>query len=450
MIQMIRKLICVLSVLLLLFNLTCCTRNNKGKVLYDDIEAFGTLMIDDDTKIVLHFSTRQNTTDLSQTIRVSRAKSQFLMFDKNGNLLNKFSMNREVLCNPITEIKNGLNICYADFALGIYNTGYKLYDDSYGLNLKGMTNFGPMYTGKIENKNLSYYVLNLGTGAIEGQYTTILRIIGENLSYDVIIPHSVSCISYDEVSDRFIYRIRGDVEKFEYGTIDYDEKNLRYVINDVKNVISRRLTVKKYGDQSGGGVFLVRDNVVYSIIPQKLNKYISSELNITQDYSENEIWGVLLLEKINLATQAVTVEYLTTEPFQGDTSYGFFLSGTQQMPISYLGNKMYIFTRDNKIGIYTVDQGFVQYNMNYDFTDAIQPDTPLDLENVGISYRSPLRIDDDGEIYIGNVYNDGKIKIHRYNIEQQRFELYWESNNSISSYIENESLQFVSLEIITE
>jgi len=430
---------------------TSCSDNKNITTLDNGVNITGTGVMPEDSKVILHFSTRQHPSATSAIIRKARATSQFLYYSETGDMLNHFSINREVLCNSISQLNNSFSICYADFSLNITKSSCSFLDDSTGLDLPTMTIFGPQQTDYLPDKNLSYYLINFGTGPIPGQYTTILRFNGENSSYDVVIPYSICCVSYDEENDRFIYRLRKEIDHYAFGFITFNESSGKYVINEPCGDISRAEMTDRYGDKSGGGIFMIKGDMTYEIIPCQINNQIQKDLNITTIYPEDENWGVLVLQTINLITGDLTVEYLTTQPFQGDVSYGFTLYGSQQMPCSFINGELYIFTRDNKMNIYSPEKGFRQYDISFDFTGATNPRTPFDTESTGglpLGNGSPLRIENDGSVYSAHIYNDGRIRIHKYNFDKQTFEIYWESNTSVLPYLDKESLQFISFEIV--
>ena len=444
---MIRRCSCFLLILVLIFQFCSCSKE-KSHIINGDIEYTGEAMLHNDTKVILHFSTIHHTADTPKLFRKAFAESQFFCFSSEGILLNNFLINREVMGNAISEHKNGMSICYADFTLMINNSGYSFLDDSCNLDLPTMTYFAPSYTGRIENKELTYYVLRLGTEVIKGQSTTLLRIVGENYAYDVVIPYSVAFVSYDEVNDRFIYNVFAGANEFKYGTVEFDESVGRYSFTDVVESISIKSIVNTYGESSSALLFLANGNTVYHVLPLKLNERIINDLNLPDTYAANGEWAVMALQKIDLNTKEVAVEYLTDMPMHCDDRGEFLLCGVQQMPHTYLNNRLYVFTTDGKIGIYTVGEGFVQYDANFSFEGAIDSFAPLDENDVTYGQRSPFLLDPEGNIYVANIFDDGKVRIFKYDFEAQKFNLYWQSNVSVLELVDNDSMNFISIEIL--
>lgn len=403
------------------------------------------------SKVVLHFSTWQNQTDLSSIIRKTRATSQFLFFDEKGNLDNHFSVNREILCNPIVKTNDTICFGYSDFCLKSNGKSLNFVDDATNLNLSSMTMFGPQTSGYIEAHDSAYYLLNLGSNAISGQYTTILRFVTQDSSYDIVIPESVYYIAYDKNDDKFIYRLSDDVGVFSYGYITFDENKLEYVLNQTKYKIDKEIINNKYGYFSQGYGILFEENYAYELMICEINDTIMQECHLTlEDIEKNKKAGILMLCKYDLLKQTVSCEYLSKSVIYGDSSYGFVLSGTQSMPLTIDENKLYLFTRNNKMYVYDTKNGIKVYDFIFDFSDTISSSNPFDKSSIAgptLGDGSPIIID-NGNIYTGHIYKSGAIKIHKYNFEKEIFELFWESSNSVVSELEKNSLEFISFEII--
>lgn len=444
---MIRRCSCFLLILVLIFQFCSCSKE-KSHIINGDIEYTGEAMLHNDTKVILHFSTIHHTADTPKLFRKAFAESQFFCFSSEGVLLNNFLINREIMGNAISKHKNGVSICYADFSLMINNSGYSFLDDTCNLDLPTMTYFAPSYTGRIESKELTYYVLRLGTEVIKGQSNTLIRIVGENYAYDVVIPYSVAFVSYDEVNDRFIYNVFAGANEFKYGSVEFDESMDRYYFMDIADSISMNSVKDICGDISSALLFLANGNTVYHLLPLRLNDRIINDLNLPDTYEPNGKWAVMALQKINLNTNEVTVEYLTNTPMHCDERGEFLLCGVQQMPHTYLNNRLYVFTTDGKLGIYTVGEGFVQYNANFSFEGAIDSYAPLDENDETYGQRSPFLLDPEGNIYVANIFDDGKVRIFKYDFEAQKFNLYWQSSCSVLELVDKDSMNFISIEIL--
>ena len=256
------------------------------------------------SEVVLHFSTWQNQAYLSPIIRKTRATSQFLFFDEKGKLDNQFTLNREILCNPIVETNDAICFGYSDFSLTSNCESLNFIDDTTNLNLPSMTMFGPQTSGYIEAHNSAYYLLNLGSNVISGQYTTILRFVTQDTSYDIVIPEAVYYISYDKNNDRFIYRLSDDVNVFSYGYITFDENKLKYVLNQPKFKIDKENINKKYNYFSQGYGILLEDDYAYELMICEINDTIIQECNLDlKNIDKDKIAGILMLCKYDLSKQ---------------------------------------------------------------------------------------------------------------------------------------------------
>jgi len=423
-------------------------------VLKNGVTVTGKMTVPSECTVMLHFSTFQLTKSAVQTVREARALTQFVCCAEEGYVASSFSVNREIFNRPIACLKSDVSLGFLDFNLICSSDDVDFLDNSSSLNLTGWTGLGADITGYIAKHDTAYYLYNLGTGAIEGQYSTILRLVDSQTSYDVVIPYSVTYVAYDDIRDRFIYRVRDHSTNFTYGIINYDMDAHKYYFNEPTNSVSLDVMLDKYGGYADDGYrILVDDNVVYEMLAVPVNAAVLKDLNLSSDYLDDweHRWGILLLRTIDLNNGTYNLEYLTTKAFEGDTNYGFLMSGTQQMPATAVNGKLYLFTCDEKLNIYDPQTGFAQYTVKFDDTGTLAPNNLFDLDSQGgltLGDRSPIRICDDGNLFTAHAYSDGTIKIHKYNFSDQHFELYWISERGILDKLDKQSLEFVSFEII--
>ena len=447
------KSIIFTALLLCSMTLTACSGKQNKLELNDGVVVSGEAYVPDECKVMLHFSTFQRTNTASASVRMKQADTQFICCDNSGEVTNSFSVNREIFNRPIARLNSSTTLGFLDFNLNCSNDSVTFIDDSTALNLP-WTGLGSDVTGYIEERDTAYYLLNLGTGAIDGQYTTILRFVNSETSYDVVMPYPIMYAAYDRVSDRFIYRVSNHSDDFLYGFIDYNDVTGRYRYNEPEYSIQLRSMLENYGDYAYDGYrILIDDNVVYEILTIPVNENVLSDLDLSSNYldSSEHRWGVLILRSFDLTNQIAQAEYLTGMPFEGDIDYGFYMSGTQQMPVTAVNGKLYIFTRDEKLGIYDPQTGFAQYDVKFESTGTLAPNDLFGSDSQGgptLGDRSPIRICDNGDLYTAHAYSDDTIKIHKYNYSEQRFELYWTSESGILDKLDKQSLEFVSFELV--
>lgn len=450
------KRLLLLTVLLCVTVFVGCSGNNTNDelTLERGMIVSGNAYVREDCNVILHFSTFQKSYDGNEFTRTARASSQFLCCNADGELENTFLVNREILCNPIVALKSSVSIGFLDCSLICSSNGINYLDNSSSLDLSKWTGDGPTLSGYIAEYDTAYFLFNLGTGPIKGQYSTVLRFVDPQTSYDVVIPHSITYVAYDSVNRRFVYRISTPSDEFLYGFIDYDVENNRYRYNTPNEPISIETTLAKYGDWGKGGYrALCVDDVVYEILTIPVNEQVIEDLQLTSDYLDNSEcwWGVLVLSCYDLKDNATRLVYLTSEPFAGDLTYGFVMFGTEQMPAYAADGKLYFFTCDEKLNVYDPRLGFNQYDVRFDTSETLNPAYLFDENSQGgptLGDGSPIKIFNDGSLYTAHVYFDGSIRIHKYNFSEQRFDLYWTSEPGILDKLNKHSLEFVSFEIV--
>lgn len=448
------KRIFLSALLLSAMMLTACSGKQNNMELNNGVVVSGEAYVSDKCKVMLHFSTFQRTNSATASVRMKQADTQFICCDDAGEVTNSFSVNREIFNRPIMRLDSTTTLGFLDFNLNCSGNGVTFIDDSTSLDLPRWTGLGSDVTGYIEESDTAYYLLNLGTGAIDGQYTTILRFVNSETSYDVVLPYPVIYAAYDQISDRFIYRVSNHSDDFLFGFIDYDDVTGRYRYNEPEKSIQLQSMLDNYGDYAYDGYrILFDDNIVYEILTVPVNENVLNDLNLSSDYLDTpeHRWGVLVIRSFDLNNGSFKAENLTEMPFEGNTDYGFYMSGTQQMPVTAVNGKLYIFTRDEKLGIYDPQTGFAQYDVKFDSTGTLSPNNLFGSDSQGgptLGDRSPIRICDNGDLYTAHAYSDGTIKIHKYNYSEQRFELYWTSASGILDKLDKQSLHFVSFEFI--
>lgn len=439
------------GLLLCVVLLAGCSQNNSLK-FERGVTVTGAEGISSDSAVILHFATFNKVGP--DFVRTSRAESQFICCDKNGAVTDSFCINREVLANPVVSLSSSVSIGFEDYSLICSSEGIDYLDNSLSLDLSDATVQCPVLSGYIEEDDTAYYVFNMGTGPIRGQYTTILRFVNPQTSYDVVIPHSLTFVAYDSSNRQFVYRVRTTKNDFVYGYIDYDVINKKYNYNPPQAPISIESSISKFGSDAVGSLrALYADDVIYEIIKIYLNEEVVKDLNLSSDYldfSEYK-WGVLVLRTIDLKDKTIELKYLTPEPIAGDLRYGLVMFGTEQMPAYAANGKLYYFTCDEKLNIYDPQCGFARYDIKFDTTDTLDPEELFSENSQGgptLGDGSPVKIFNDGSMYTAHVYSDGSFKIHKYNFTEQCFELYWTSVPGILDMLDKQSLLFCSFELI--
>lgn len=435
--------------------LTACSSNVTE--LYDGVKVTGDAYISDDCKAIFHFSTRTPGSQIisSDIIDNARVETQFICCNDKGDIINSFSVNRENINRTIVPVNNETIMSYCDFSLSYTKKGVVFVDDSEGLSLPSMTLCGASISEYIEQNDTAYYLWNLGGAANNDVYTTILRFVNANGSYDLYIPYSVAYLAYDQIQNQFIYRLVQPTDEFKYGIIDYNPETCRYCYNEPDNSVSLKTMIEEYGnDVSEGFRILFEDNIVYEMFSVPLNNKILNDLGLPSDYlnssqtSEDE--AVILLRTIDIKNGTASIEYLTTEPYKYLKGYPL-MSGTQQMPVTAVNGKLYFFSGDEKMNIYSPETGFSQYDISFDSTGALNAYSLFSNDSKAgdtLADFSPVRVCDDGNVYTAHIYSDGMAKIHKYNFENECFELYWSSNENFLDEVNKKSLKLISFEVM--
>lgn len=444
-----------LAAILLCVSLFSGCSNNSSVISEHSVNLSGDARVDEDCRVILHFSTFQKTYDGSAATRKARAKSQFLCCDSSGKVTNSFALNREIICNPVVSMNSTVSIGFMDFNLICSANGVEMLDNSSYLDFSEWTGEGPLQSGYIKEDDTTYYLFDIGTGAIDGQYTTILRFVSSQTSYDVVIPYPVIYVAYDAAKKQFIYRIDDyTTDNFLYGFIDYDAATQRFRFNEPEEPISYSTSTSLYGDWAFGGYrALYDDDIVYEILTIPVNEQVVEDFQLPLSYLDNSEywWGVLILSRYDLRENTLRLEYLTTEPIAGDLNYFLVMFGTEQMPAYAVNKQLYIFTCDEKLNIYDPKSGFSRYDVKFDTTETLDPNDLFGKNSQGgptLGDGSPLKIFDDGSVYTAHAYSDGTIKIHKYNFSEQRFELYWSSATGVLDLLDKQSLEFMSFELV--
>lgn len=166
---------------------------------------------------------------------------------------------------------------------------------------------------------------------------------------------------------------------------------------------------------------LVSDNISYIVSQIDTLKYINNP-----DRLKVPTEGSLLLTKINLKDKIVEHSILK-DKYKLNESHLGLITGFSDLPMVVKNNKLYVFTLDKKVYIIENENKIRILDMPYEFQGSLSK-RHLYAKNFDDNedfWGSAVKVGDDGNIYILNLFPEGKLTIHKL-LEDSTYELLWE------------------------
>lgn len=361
------------------------------------------LCVPDDAYLILHLSTNTLPYGINDD-----PCSYILYYDENGKLIKSHKEYEEVIGDFMVSSDT------ADFYFLRNETVVAMKEEirqavSSDISIDTI-NFGPSQVGFIEQYGTAYALMNVGTQ--NGQYINILRFSSGAESYDVIIPHYLEHVCYDEEQGKFICVISPANSDYqghavEYVTVSYDYQTSRFRLQDgVKSIddTSYMLDTMLYRYS------MIKNNWLYMTVLSTLGD--NKGRLILNIYDVND--GVLLESKILMDAYDL-----------GKLGHGL-LTGSSSLPICERNGKLYIFTSQNSVITIGDSHDISTQSMPFAFENAYSIYS-LDKEPEQLRdsfWGSKISVDEEGTIYILNVFEDRKVQIHR--LENEVYELVYE------------------------
>lgn len=376
--------------------------------------------------------------------------TQLYYYNEEGNEIGSFSIGEEIVGDFIVETNKGITYLFNNFSVVADYTDFKEVDDTTSLIVRNF-NQGPDTSGYITSKDIVYSLINVGTR--DGQYNTMLRFTSEHEIYSIIIPDYITSIYYDEEKDAFFCMLfseaSGELE-ISYKKIMYNEEERKYLLNNaiytIHGTVDDRAVYRNGMDND-----IVYNNILYHINASEPDKYV--HLHSDKKYlEENKIRiddAVLRLFKIDLDENKLLGINIGSTPYKKSIARNHpYLYGSNDLPICSKNGLLYCFTSDMKVHIFNPqDESIMAFNLKFDFTE-IAANNILNIEDKFKEFiNANISIENDGKIYIANIYRDRKLRIHVFNEEKEEFELFFESKGEAPK-MGRENMGIQSFEII--
>lgn len=374
------------------------------------------------TKLVLHFSTLTDTT----VNFLPNPTSQIYYYDTEGNIIKGLERDEEIMRDFIVEGDGTVAFLFKNNTILSNADGFTEYDPNSEVYINS-DNFGPSQTGYIEDKKVFYSLLNVGQKHGE-EYINAVRFISDTQNYDVIIPYHLENISYDNITKKIICVVsdlNDSLQKstFKYVVLHFDGTVNQFVMEDKLYKISYDEHSYYGSDDLAFRTTMANNNNLYSVSVVDTEQFI-------KDVDGNKIrtHANLLLTTIDLENSISSDQILKENYVLDELGYGV-LTGSDHLPMEVIGNKLYVFTSDFEMFIIESQNKIKKLKIPYEFQGSLSLYHPLkkkfnDKENF---FGSEIKIGDDGNIYILNIFPNKVLKIHKL-LEDSTYELFWQGN----------------------
>lgn len=368
------------------------TEEKKKRTLSDTL-------IPTDTAVIIHAST------FSSGDMIAKSPESILYFyNSNGKLISQANEPEEVCGDFIMESSEGIGYFFKNHTTLTTSTNAVSKDNESGTIIHSIK-FGPSAIGYIEDMNVYYSLVNVGQHSKEEPYINIIRIVSDEENYDVIIPYYLENISYDKLKKQFICEISpmNDIENSsfcDYVIVSYDESLKKFVLDETVHHLNNDMLAIGYDKFNSDS--MVKSNILYNVVV----------MNHTE--KENGLYGDLILSVYDLeADKLVENKMLIKEYDLG--KYGGMLIGSDHFPVIERCNQLYVFASTGQVFIITDEDTIEELQMPYQFDNKLHlgsPDYTKYVDAMDFT-GSEVKVGDDGEIYILNLYRDKKLRIHR-------------------------------------
>ncbi len=376
----------------------------------EDLKKFD-LKTPDGTKVILNFSTLTDT-----TVNINpKPFSQFYYYNSKGELLSYSEINDEIVNDFIVEGNNEIAYLLKNSTIIANEKEVVSLDSNSSVHISNI-NFGPSQVGYINKHNLYYSLLNIGKRKeTNGVYIYTIRFVSKNENYSIDIPYYIENICYDEINDKFLCIVKElnslDLKNFKYIEIEYNDNLNKYELNNNLKEINYNNKILNDIEENNSAFYyyMSKNGVIYNVFVELLNN--------------NK--GNLILWKIDLNTGTQNRLTLKENYDLGKLGYGV-LSGSNHLPMEIVNNKLYIFTSDKEIFVIDTDDNIQKLSMPYIFKDTLSLKNIFDKDYIDEEnfFGSEVKIGDDGNIYILNLFRDKKLRIHKL-LDNGNYELYW-------------------------
>lgn len=225
-------------------------------------------------------------------------------------------------------------------------------------------------------------------------------------------------------------------DKYIYRYIVFDEIKKQYVLDEEYH-FSHNYQNKKFIDLDYLSYYssYVADNMMYLVSTRLSDEDLETKKKLEEANDDSiEFFKpnkrIILVTKLNLDTNTVEEVIPISEELNCNDKNSILPPGSQPFPSFNYDNIIYIFTVHNFLYKYDCNDGSVEkIEMKYDFKDTISKYLSNNKKE-NTQFGSIYKVEEDGNIYIGNAYTDGKLRIHKLN-DDGIFELYWESKETL-------------------
>lgn len=324
--------------------------------------------------------------------------SLFLFYDANGTVIKQHKVDEEVVGDFVVQTDTANHFFFKNQTV-VATSDSQLYTTKSDISISS-TNFGPSQTGYIEDLDVAYALLNVGTQ--KGQYINVLRFSSSSTVYDVVLPYYLDHISYDTIQRRFICVISPlnagfDSSAISYVSVSYDEENDRFLLEED----IRRIQDDTYSWET----------TLYRFSMVKNGKLYMSILNTKPEQNCGDLF--LKVYDINKGSLLATESLLTNYDL-GELGHGL-MSGSSAFPMCVRNEKLYVFTSTGQFFVVDDEDNIAKCDMPFPFEDALSVFTPNEVpeESRNSFFGSRVQVLENGTILVLNIYEDGKVIVYR-------------------------------------
>ncbi|ONI46099.1 hypothetical protein AN642_00885 [Epulopiscium sp. SCG-B10WGA-EpuloA2] len=409
-----KKFMFIVSFCLALPNLT------YGFGLFSKDEKEPDYSVPQNTEVIMHFTNLPWRPGYLESLLFSSPDiSQVFYYDANANIIGSWQNDVQLFNDIFVEGKNKIAYLLTNNNILADNEGFK----KYNINIEQSYDpENPSETGYLEDKQIFY---SLADVSYVGHPTYMLNFISDTQNYTVIMPYRVQSVCYDNTTEKFICSVEdvdsSDNETFSYVEVYFDETTNQFTLNEQLYRIPYDTNVYYDENNMSSYSFMAHNNKLYYVVGVDTKERVEAS-----DNPFPRTHGHLVLITMDLEEKSAQHKFLK-ENYKLDNYNSCFLTGSEHLPMVVRNNKLYVFTSDNEVWIIEDENNIKTLQMPYVFdgnlsTHSLGDRDYIDRKNFK---NSNISVEDDGNIYIMNVYPNEVFRIHKL-LENSEYELFLE------------------------
>lgn len=373
----------------------------------------------EDTSVIIHASTFT----ASGAIELF-PQSKIYYYNQNGEILAVANEPEEVGGEFIAESPENLCYFFKNHSTLSNQTTVSDMENTSGTKIDNIK-FGPSQIGYLNEQDMFYSLINVGSMSTNTSYNYILRFVANDETYDVIIPYFLDSVCYDAIQKKFICIIApvnlNDLDTSDalhYVTVNWDNSTGKFIYNNEVHHLPGEIPFAAENYFTTG--YMAKNDCLYEVvvIPN----------NIEDIYGE----GSMVLHVYDLKNNSFHSSNILIDEYELGV-YGGNLAGSGSLPATESNGKLYVFAASKQViviqdadNIEILDMPYVfeniqdlSYSNYYDFT------APQSFPNREDFTDSIVCVEDDGQIYILSLFKDKYFRIHKL-LNDGTYELFWE------------------------